>query len=94
MSSKRVDLIRSKLQAAFSPEALDVIDDSHLHAGHPGAREGKGHFRVRLVAKSFAGAKTLERHRMVYAALVSLMETDIHALSVDASAPDDADGTN
>ena len=90
MTTERVELIRNKLQAAFSPETLDVIDDSHLHAGHPGARDGKGHFRVRLVSKSFAGASTLERHRMVYAALGSLMNTDIHALSVDASAPNNS----
>jgi BolA protein len=91
MSSNRVEVIRDKLQTAFSPELLDVIDDSHMHAGHAGARDGKGHFRVRLVSRSFAGTKTLERHRMVYAALGSLMETDIHALSVDASAPNDVD---
>lgn len=90
MTTDRVELIRNKLQTAFSPEVLDVIDDSHLHAGHPGARDGKGHFRVRLVSKSFAGASTLERHRMVYAALGSLMNTDIHALSVDASAPNNS----
>lgn len=87
MTAERVETIRSRLEAAFAPEQLEVIDDSHLHTGHPGARDGRGHFRVRLVSTFFAGVKPLERHRMVYAALGSLMETDIHALSVDASAP-------
>ncbi|HEX6998685.1 MAG TPA: BolA family protein [Gammaproteobacteria bacterium] len=70
--------------AAFEPEALDVRDDSHLHAGHPGAREGKGHFAVTIVSRRFQGKSTLERHRMVYEALGELMLTDIHALQVTA----------
>ncbi len=77
-------MIRSRLEQAFAPDELDIIDDSHRHAGHAGAKDGRGHFRVRIVSRRFAGTKTLERHRMVYAALGSLMQTDIHALSVDA----------
>lgn len=89
MTAERIALIRQRLQDAFAPEALEIIDDSHRHAGHAGARDGRGHFRVRIVSKRFAGTKTLERHRMVYAALGPLMQTDIHALSVDAQSPDD-----
>jgi BolA protein len=88
MTAERVALIRARLEAAFSPEALEIIDDSHLHAGHAGAKDGRGHFRVRIVSAQFVGAKTLERHRMVYAALGSLMQTDIHALSVTALGPE------
>jgi BolA protein len=81
-------MIRARLEQAFAPDELDIIDDSHRHAGHAGAKDGRGHFRVRIVSQRFAGAKTLERHRMVYAALGNLMQTDIHALSVDARSAD------
>lgn len=76
--------IRARLLAAFSPIELEVVDESYLHEGHEGAREGKGHFRVTIVSKMFEGRKPLERHRMVFAALADMMETDIHALSVTA----------
>jgi BolA family transcriptional regulator, general stress-responsive regulator len=80
----RVEAIRSLLQAAFAPSELEVIDDSHRHAGHEGAKDGRGHFRVRLVSPAFTGMATLARHRAVYAALGRLMQTDIHALSIEA----------
>ena len=80
MTSERVALIRSRLEAAFNPDELEVVDDSHRHAGHAGARDGRGHFQVRILSREFAGKRTLERHRMVYAALGPLMQTDIHAL--------------
>jgi BolA protein len=87
MTSERVALIRSRLEEAFSPESLEIVDDSHRHAGHAGAQDGRGHFSVHIVSSRFAGTKTLERHRMIYAALGSLMQTDIHALSVTARSP-------
>ena len=87
MSSQRVALIRTSLESAFAPDSLDIIDDSHRHAGHAGAKDGRGHFQVRIVSSQFTGTKTLERHRMVYAALGTLMQTDIHALSVTALDP-------
>lgn len=80
--------IRAALEAAFAPVELKVIDDSHRHAGHAGAADGRGHFRVRIVSTAFAGMATLARHRAVYAALGDLMHTDIHALSIQASAPE------
>ncbi|MFI8716967.1 BolA family protein [Stenotrophomonas sp. NPDC077464] len=83
----RVEQIRAALQAAFDPELLEVVDDSHRHAGHEGARDGRGHFNVRVVSAAFEGKLPLARHRAVYAALGTLMETDIHALSIDAQAP-------
>ena len=87
MTAARVAAIRSRLERAFVPTELEIVDDSHRHAGHAGAKDGRGHFRVRIVSERFAGTKTLDRHRMVYAALGDLMQTDIHALSVDAQSP-------
>ena len=87
---QRVAAIRSALEAAFAPLSLDVVDDSHRHAGHAGARDGRGHFRVALVSAAFEGMGALARHRAVYAALGELMATDIHALSIDARTPGQA----
>jgi BolA protein len=87
--SDRVKLIREKLTAAFSPERLEIIDDSHKHAGHASARGG-GHFTVRIVSPDFHGKNLVERHRMVFAALAEEMQSNaIHALSIDAAAPDE-----
>ena len=83
---QRVDAIRAVLVAAFEPVELEVVDESHLHAGHEGARDGRGHFRVRVVSPVFEGMSVLQRHRAVYAALGTLMETDIHALAIRAEA--------
>lgn len=85
--SDRVGRIRAALEAAFAPERLEVRDDSLRHIGHAGARDGRGHFHVLVVSAAFAGMTPLARHRAVYAALGDLMKTDIHALSIDASAP-------
>ncbi len=74
--------IRERLQAAFAPTELDVLDEGHKHVGHAG--EGKGHFHVRIVSAAFAGQSPIKRHRMVYAALDGLMDNGIHALSIDA----------
>ncbi len=93
MTAERVALIRSKLQAAFDPEELDVVDDSRRHAGHAGARDGRGHFQVRILSRRFEGKRTVERHRMVYAALGQLMQTDIHALGLVALSPNDSESS-
>jgi BolA protein len=87
----RIEKIRTALQAAFEPQRLVIEDESHLHAGHAGAASGRGHFRVEIVSAAFDGLPMLARHRQVYAALGELMQSDIHALSVRALAPDDAD---
>ena len=81
---ERLERIRILLQEAFHPAVLEVTDDSHRHAGHAGARDGRGHFSVKIVSGAFAGKPPLARHRAVYAALGSLMETDIHALAIQA----------
>lgn len=83
----RVEAIRAALEAAFAPTVLEVQDDSHKHVGHAGARDGRGHFSVRITSAAFAGQLPLARHRAVYAALGGLMETDIHALAIRADAP-------
>jgi BolA protein len=87
--SGRVDLIRSRLNAALAPDALDIEDESHRHAGHAGARDGRGHFRVRIVSTAFVGKSALARHRAIYAALGDLMQSDIHALAIDARTPEE-----
>jgi BolA protein len=78
--------IDEALRAALAPQALDVQDDSHLHAGHAGAREGR-HFSVRIVSARFNGLSRLARHRLVYDALHDLIARGIHALAIDARAP-------
>lgn len=85
--SARVEAIRARLESALAPLELDVIDESHKHVGHEGARDGRGHFAVRIVSAGFEGRSLLERHRLVYDALGALMQTDIHALSLRALAP-------
>ncbi|MEO6688841.1 MAG: BolA family protein [Dokdonella sp.] len=85
----RIEQIRTRLTAALAPLELVVEDESHRHAGHAGARDGRGHFRVRIVSAAFHGQAALARHRAVYAALGDLMQTDIHALAIDARAPEE-----
>jgi BolA protein len=78
----RLARIRAVLTQALAPTRLELIDDSQQHAGHAGARQG-GHFTLRIAAPAFAGKRPLECHRMIYAALGELMQTDIHALSIE-----------
>ena len=84
----RMTRIRERLQQALAPASMELIDESHLHAGHAGAKSGRGHYRLRIVSNRFAGLNPVQRHRLVYEALGELMQTDIHALSIDASALD------
>ena len=84
MTEERVAKIREKLEAEFEPSELLIKDQSHLHAGHAGAKEGKGHFDVTIVSGVFDGCSRVQRHRMVYDALADLIETDIHALRIRA----------
>ncbi|MGH8567140.1 MAG: BolA family protein [Gammaproteobacteria bacterium] len=87
-SEDRVARIRVRLTEALAPSALEIIDDSHLHAGHAGAAGG-GHYRVRMVSERFAGLGPIERHRAVYQALGDLMGGEVHALSLRALAPEE-----
>lgn len=83
-AAKRSAEIERRLQQAFQPESVLVEDESHLHAGHAGARDGRGHFSVSIVAAHFDGLSPIARHRAVYQAMGELMQTDIHALSIEA----------
>ena len=84
MSIDRVGIIEEELKNAFSPQHLQVKDQSHLHAGHAGAQDGRGHFSVDIVSDEFAGKTLIQRHRAIYDALGELMQTDIHALKIKA----------
>jgi BolA protein len=85
----RIAEIKARLERELSPTYIDIIDESHLHAGHAGAASGGGHFNVTVVSAMFTGQSPIQRHRMVYAALGDLMQTEIHALSIQAQVPDD-----
>ena len=87
MTKTREQQIRDRLQASLDPLELFVKDQSQLHIGHEGAKEGKGHYDVLIVSEAFSGLNRLQRHRLVYAALDQLLETDIHALRISAYAP-------
>ena len=89
MNQERVQLIEKILNEAFSPSELRIKDQSHLHAGHAGAREGLGHFDVFIVSDAFKDVSRVRRHQMIYAALGDMMQTDIHALAIRASHSDE-----
>lgn len=77
--------ITERLATAFSPDSLNVIDESHQHHGHAGAREGgESHFRVQIVAKAFNGKTRLEQHRMINATLADELAGQVHALAIEA----------
>lgn len=90
----RVALIRNRIQTALAPSTLNVQDDSTAHRGHAGARGGGGHFNVIVISEKFINQPLLRRHRMVYDALRDLMEKEIHALSIQAFTPDEAQKRN
>jgi BolA family transcriptional regulator, general stress-responsive regulator len=79
--------IERLLTTALSPVEILVKDQSHLHAGHAGAREGKGHFEVTIVSEDFNGLSRIQRHRLVYEALGRFMASDVHALRINAFSP-------
>ena len=81
--------IENVLRTALQPQSVRVQDDSHLHAGHAGAREGR-HFSVQVVSERFDGLSRLARHRLVYDALRLQIQHGIHALAIDARTPADA----
>ena len=89
LNGERVERIRAALQV-LAPSRLQVVDESHRHAGHEGARDGRGHFAVEIVSDVFDGLAPLARHRRVYEALGAMMQTDIHALSIRARTPAEA----
>ena len=85
-NSERIAMIREKLEACFNPVQLMIIDESHKHAGHAGAKGG-GHFVIHIVAEQFTGKSPIQRHRMIYDAMGELMQGEVHALSIRAETP-------
>ncbi len=90
MSNDRLSLIRNAL-VVLQPLQLELQDDSHKHAGHQGARDGRGHFSLYIVSEHFVGLSPVLRHKSVYSALGDLLKTDIHALAIQAKTPDEAE---
>ncbi len=88
MNEARIALIHSRLQI-LAPDALNVLDESHLHAGHAGAAGGAGHFRLRIVSSSFIGLGKVARHRLVYDQLADLIPQEVHALAIQALTPEE-----
>ena len=87
------DVITNKLHEAFSPESLEVSDESHLHEGHAGHRPGgETHFRVYIVSQAFQGKSRIERHRLINATLAAELASSVHALAIKAQAPGEAGG--
>ncbi len=87
------DAIRSKLTDALAPTRLDIVDESHLHAGHAGAREGgESHFRVEVVTNAFAGKSRLDRQRMIYGLLSGEIDAGLHALAMVTLTPEEDGG--
>lgn len=85
-------MIRARLEQSLAPSILEIIDESHRHAGHGGAKpSGETHFRLRVVAKAFVGKNRLARHRMIYDALADLMDAPVHALALSTLTPEEQD---
>jgi BolA protein len=89
VTGERRERLARRLEESLRPDLLEVIDDSHRHAGHAGAADGRWHFTVLIGSGRFAGLGTLQRHKIVYEVVGDMMITDIHALSIQALAPDE-----
>lgn len=89
MPEGTLERMRQRLQA-LQPLALAIDDDSARHAGHEGAKSGGGHYRLRLISHRFAGLPRLARHRLVYDSLGSMMQREVHALSLVLQTPEEA----
>ena len=88
MSADTVARLRERL-STLQPQSLEIEDESHLHAGHAGARGGGGHYRLHIVATAFAGKNTVARHRLIYDTAGDLMRGAVHALSIRAFTPEE-----
>ena len=89
MTGEVANMIHDKLSQAFAPNSLEVIDESHLHEGHAGARPGgQSHFRVKIVAEAFNGKSLVQRHRMINETLAEELAGPVHALAIKAAPPE------
>ena len=86
-AATRPERIRARLTAALEPTALELVDESAMHAGHAGAASGGSHFRLKIVSARFEGLRLVMRHRLVYDSVHDMMQTEIHALAITALAP-------
>ncbi len=86
----RVDIIRERFEIALTPIKLEITDDNHLHVGHAGAQGGAGHYSVRIISEKFNGLSRIKRHQAVYRAVNDMMPDEIHALSIEALTPEEA----
>ncbi len=92
MATSVAEIIREKIETALAPSTLDITDESHLHQGHAGHREGgESHFRLLIVAKAFEGMKQVGRQRKIYQILSDEMDNPIHALALKTLTPDEAE---
>lgn len=85
----RIAAIQDRLTASFSPLECQIVDESAMHAGHAGAASGGGHYRIHIISAFFEGKNRINRHRLVYDSLADMMQTEIHALAINAFAPSD-----
>jgi BolA protein len=88
---KRIAVIKEKITAAINVVAIDVQDDSHLHVGHAGAKDGAGHFTVTVISNEFSGMSYLSRHRKIYQAVGEMIPNEIHALVIRPNTPLEAE---
>jgi len=87
-TNDRTERLRALLQTELAPASLEIIDDSHLHAGHAGAASGGSHYTVKIVSSRFEGLKLVMRHRLVYDAVHDMInKSEVHALAINAVAP-------
>jgi len=89
MSENRIEKIRTRLEQSLAPVQLEIIDESARHAGHAGAASGGGHYIVKIVSAAFSDQSPIQRHRLVYDAVDDMMHREIHALSIQASTPEE-----
>lgn len=92
MTQDRIKRIEFLLNEKFSPDFLEIIDDSHHHVGHAGSKNGAGHYTVRICSGAFVGKALIQRHRMIYTVLDSMMNSEIHALSIEVTVPNNKEG--
>ena len=88
--NERMERMQQRLEAALDVKSIDITDQSHLHVGHAGARDGLGHYDLDICASEFSSLNAVKRHQLIYQALGDMMQTDIHALSIHATAPNEA----
>lgn len=86
--NETIEAMKARL-ASLNPQHMEIVDESAFHAGHAGARDGGGHYRLTLVSPAFSGQNAVARHRLVYQTLGDLMNGKIHALSITALAPEE-----